>query len=73
MKDLDKKDYIFEKLIVVRMVLSGAFGFILLATAMTGVHSYDRYIPAWLYIALGVVGSILIILSIVISKLKPKK
>nr|WP_312986150.1 hypothetical protein [Clostridioides sp.] len=72
MEDIENEKIFLAKMIKLRSLVLKIFGIILLVTSITGIQSYDRYVPTWLYISLGISLAALLILYIITSKLKGK-
>lgn len=72
MEDIENEKIFLAKMIKLRSLVLKIFGIILLVTSITGIQSYDRYVPTWLYILLGISLAALLILYIITSKLKGK-
>lgn len=70
MEDIENKKIFLTKLLKFRSLVLKIFGIILLVTSITGIQSYDRYIPTWLYISLGISLAVLLILYIITYRLK---
>lgn len=72
MEDIENEKIFLTKMLKLRSLVLKIFGFIFLVTSITGIQSYNRYIPTWLYISLGISLAALLILYIITSKLKGK-
>jgi len=70
MEDIENKKIFLTKLLKFRSLVLKIFGIILLVTSITGIQSYDRYVPTWLYISLGISLAVLLILYIITYRLK---
>lgn len=72
MEDIENEKIFLTKMIKLRSLVLKIVGIILLVTSITGIQSYDRYVPTWLYISLGISLAALLILYIITSRLKGK-
>ena len=72
MEDIENEKIFLTKMLKLRSLVLKIFGIILLVTSITGIQSYDRYVPIWLYILLGISLVALLILYIITYRLKSK-
>lgn len=70
MGEIENKKARLRKLLKIRTILLNIFGGLLLVTAITGIKSFEHYIPTWLNIALVVALIAFIILFIITSNLR---
>ncbi|WFD08834.1 hypothetical protein [Tepidibacter hydrothermalis] len=68
----EKKDNGLYKVRKIRLVMFNIFACFVGVTAITGIKSYDRYVPPFLIAILAITGSIMLILSIIILIMKNK-
>ncbi|MBU3146098.1 hypothetical protein [Clostridium sp. CF012] len=66
----EKRSEYLRKVGHFRFVMLSIFGCVLGATSITGIQSYDRYVPPFLIVTLVVTGGIVLILSIAILIMK---
>ncbi len=66
----EKRSAYLHKIGHFRFVMLSIFGCFLGAVGITGVATYERFVPLYMIIALAVTGGIVIILSIAIVILK---
>lgn len=66
----EKKSEYLHKIAHFRFIMLSIFGCVLGATAITGIGTYNRFVPLYLIIALAVTGGILLILSVAIIIIK---
>lgn len=70
MSEIENKKARLRKLLKIRTIILNIFGGLLLVTTMTGIKSFEHYIPTWLNIALVVALIAFIILFIITSNLR---
>lgn len=70
MSEIENKKASLRKLLKIRTIILNIFGALLLVTAITGIKSFEHYIPTWLNIALVVALIAFIILFIITSNLR---
>ncbi|MBW9159780.1 hypothetical protein [Clostridium tagluense] len=66
----EKRSEYLHKIGHFRLVMLSIFGCFLGAIGVTGVATYERFVPLYLIIALAVTGGIVLILSIAILIIK---
>ncbi|WP_409069670.1 hypothetical protein ACFLKB_09845 [Clostridium sp. FAM 1755] len=54
----------------IRLIMLNIFGGVLGVMAMTGIHSYNKYVPPFLIVISAIIGGIVLILSVIISIIK---
>lgn len=70
MGELENKKVVLRKLLKIRTIALDIFGALLFVTAMTGISSFDRYIPTWLKLALALSLIAFFVLYIITSNLR---
>ncbi len=70
MGEIENKKARLRKLLKIRTIVLNIFGALLLVTAITGIKSFEHYVPTYLNIALVVVLIAFIVLYIITSNLR---
>lgn len=70
MGEIENKKALLRKLLKIRTIVLNIFGALLFVTAMTGIKSFEHYVPTWLNLALALSLIAFVVLYIITSNLR---